>query len=288
MKKKYGFDFHIKFIKTISKTGQSRFFRRFISEFSNKSVILLHSVNKRLYSVIVALFIITVSGIIAQTPDSADLLKSLDYQEKEGYGMEMYTKMTDFKGENKETTFAKVRRKGENAYLEFIKPPNRNGDKILMVRGRFWYSKKGSSNPLPVTPRMQLFGQASVGDILMLNYAKEYEAVSVSSGEYSSKKSYILDLIRKKGENPPYDRILYTVLAKERTGVYAEYFTVSGKLLKRASFESRYIEKHSSYFFNKVIIYDGLNKNNRTEIEYTEPEIRLMPLSEFDKNLLMK
>jgi hypothetical protein len=234
------------------------------------------------------LFCYSAIDLYGQTTDPGEILKSINLPEKDGYGSEMYAKMTDYKGEKKDITLSKVRRKEDSAYLEFLKPSGKRGDKILMTGGRLWYLKKGSGNPLPITPRMQLFGQASVGDILMIKYSEEYDPVSVSHAEYNGKKVYILDLVRKKDKNPPYDRILYTVLEKERTGVYAEYYTLSGKMVKKAVFESLYIDKYKLYFFNKVTIYDGLNKSNRTEIEYSEPEVRIMPFSEFDRNLLFK
>ncbi len=233
-------------------------------------------------------FFFSIVNVSAQDVNPVEILKSLNYSEKAGYGLELYAKMTDYQDGKEDTNLAKLRQSGDNAFLEFIKPASRRGDKILLTKGRYWYLKKGASNPLAITPRMQLIGQASVGDILMINYSKEYDPVSIKETVYQGQKSYLLDLRGKKEKNPAYDRISYTLLAKERTGVYAEYFTMSGKMLKKAEFRSKFIKKHSVFFFSKVIIYDGIKKDNRTEIEYSEPEIRKMPSSEFDRNILFK
>ena len=181
-----------------------------------------------------------------------------------------------------------VKARGYDFLATLIAPPKVKGQKVLMVDHNMWFTKPGLTKPVPVSPRQKLVGGASYGDIAATNYADDYEATPLDDEMVNGEGCYVFDLkaITKKAT---YDRIKYWISKERLVGVKAEYYTVSGKMLKSAVFENENqieLRDKPHPFISRMIITDALVNTNVTTMTFSKPELVRVPPSTFDLNLL--
>lgn len=161
--------------------------------------------------------------------------------------------------------------------------------KLLMVDHNMWFAKPGIRKPVPVSSRQKLIGGASYGDIAATNYANDYEPSLIKTESVNGDPCYLFDL-KALTKKATYDHIRYWVSKKRLVGVKAEYYTISGKLLKWAGFQydnQIQLNGKPSPFISEMTIYDILIKENITTMKFSRPKIVKVPPSALDLNLLM-
>ncbi|MDL1983999.1 MAG: outer membrane lipoprotein-sorting protein [Deltaproteobacteria bacterium] len=241
-------------------------------------------------------FVMLLSGIVfcsrpvlaEMTPK--EILEKSDEARGSVKGIEWEIKLESIENGRKQSRTLKIKARDFNSLAEFISPPKVKGRKLLMIDRNMWFIKPGLRKPVPISPRQKLMGSASNGDIASTNYAGDYDATLVSEDTVKGELCYLLDLtaINKK---VTYDRIKYWVSKKRLVGVKAEFFTVSGKIFKSATFEygnSIPIEEKPKPFVSKMIITDAVIKENVTTMTYSKIRLKKIPDSTFNLNLLVR
>ena len=180
-----------------------------------------------------------------------------------------------------------VKAKGYDFLAVLNSPPKVKGQKFLMINHNMWFSKPGLRKPVPVSPKQKLVGLSSYGDIAATNYADDYEARCLEDEMVEGELCYVFDL-KACHKRATYDRIKYWVSKDRLVGVKAQYFAVSGKMLKSAVFEYDnqillWNEPHP--FISRMIIYDALVEGNVTSLTLSKPKLIPVPPSTFDINL---
>lgn len=184
----------------------------------------------------------------------------------------------------------RVTAKGYNSLIDTLSPANVKGQKLLMLDRNMWFAKPGLSKPVPISPRQKLMGTASNGDVAATNYAGDYKIVGTESGQYNQEDCVVINL-QAVDNRATYDRIRYWVSKKRIVGVKAEFYTVSGKLFKTASFEydNRVtINDQPREFISKMTIQSAVMKEDVTVIEYSKPVLKKISDGTFNLNLLTK
>ena len=182
-----------------------------------------------------------------------------------------------------------VKARGYDFLAIITAPPKAKRQKILMVDHNMWFAKPGVRKPVPVSSRQKFLGGASYGDIAATNYADDYQPTSLTQETVNGELCHLFDLkaVTKKAT---YDRIKYWISLKTIAGVKAEYYTVSGKMFKWASFEYQnliQLDNKPQRFISKMIIHDALVSSNLTTMEFSIPKLVKVSPSELNVNLLM-
>jgi hypothetical protein len=183
-----------------------------------------------------------------------------------------------------------VKARDFNSLAEFTAPAKVKGQKVLMIDRNMWFIKPGLRKPVPISPRQKLMGQASNGDIASTNYAGDYRVESMSEETVGGEPCYLFDLIAAN-KNVTYDRIRYWVSKDRMVGVRAEFFTVSGKMFKSATFEydnTVTVEGEKKPFISKMVITNAVLKADVTTMTYSKAKVNKIPDSTFNLNLLMR
>jgi hypothetical protein len=168
-------------------------------------------------------------------------------------------------------------------------PAKSKGQKLLMINHNMWFTKPGLKKPVPVSPRQKLIGDAVYGDIAATNYADDYEAATLDDEKVDEEWCYVFDLKSIK-KRTTYDRIKYWVSRDQLVAVKAEYYTLSGKLFKSATFEydnKITIRNQQRPFISSMTISDALIKDNVTTMVFSNYQIKKISAATFDLNLLM-
>ena len=171
----------------------------------------------------------------------------------------------------------------ESSVAETQEPVRFKGSKLLQVERNMWLTRPGLSKPIPISPRQRMSGQASNGDIAATNYAGDYDAQMHGEEMLDGEACYVLDLSAKH-KRTTYDRIRYWVSVKRGVGIKAEFYSVSGKLLKTANFEYGNAIEHEGKripFISKMTIRDALI-DAETSMEFGTVKVRKIPAADFD------
>lgn len=225
------------------------------------------------------------SGIVVAAPDAQTLVKHADQARGGGLpGIVWEIKLVSRDGDKvDEPQRLLIKAVDNSSVAETLEPVRFKGSKLLQVERNMWLTRPGLSKPIPISPRQRMSGQASNGDIAATNYAGDYDAQMNETQTLEGEFCYVLDL-KAKHKRATYDRIRYWISAKREVGVQAEFYSVSGKLLKTARFDYdnaiAYEGRHTP-FISKMTIRDALI-DAETTMEFGAVKVKKIAASEFD------
>jgi hypothetical protein len=133
-------------------------------------------------------------------------------------------------------------------------------------------------------------GGAANGDIASTNYAGDYKVAHASEDIVNGEACHLFDLsaVDKK---VTYDRIKYWISKERRVGVKAEFYTVSGKMFKTATFEYENninIGGSPRPFISRMVITNAIVKEDVTTMSFLKVSFKKIPDSMFNLNLLLR
>lgn len=176
-----------------------------------------------------------------------------------------------------------VRAVEDASIAETLEPARFKGSKLLQVGRNMWLTRPGLSKPIPISPRQRMSGQASNGDIAATNYAGDYDAKLDGNEAVDGEACQILELTARQ-KRATYDRVRYWVSVKREVGVKAEFYSLSGKLLKTARFDyGNDIEYQGRRipFVSRMTIRDAL-MDAETTMDFGTVKVKKIAASEFD------
>lgn len=218
-------------------------------------------------------------------PDAQQLLEDADRARGGGLpGIVWTIHLTPREGDKVlESQRLEVRATDDASVAETLEPARFRGAKIVQVGRNMWLTKTGLSKPVPVSPRQRMSGQAANGDIAATNYAKDYNATLEGEEALDGEPCYVLDL-RARHKRTTYDRVRYWVSKARGVAAKAEFYSLSGKLLKTAQFEYGNDIRHEGRripFVSRMTIRDALI-DAETEMRYETVKVRKVTAAEFD------
>ncbi len=219
-----------------------------------------------------------------------EILSKADEARGNAQGVEWQIDIESVEGGRQQQRTIKVTARDFNSLAEFLAPPNVKGQKLLMLDRNMWFAKPGLSKAVPISPRQKLMGGASNGDIASTNYAGDYKVVQVSEEVVNNESCHLFDL-NAVDNRATYDRIRYWISKERLVGLKAEFYTVSGKMFKTATFEyknSIAIEGKPREFISSMVITSAIVKEDVTTMHYRKVLIRKVPDSIFNLNLLTR
>jgi hypothetical protein len=240
---------------------------------------------------VLAVFVISLFGISSARPELTprEILRRADEARGNLEGVEWVFSIQSIEDGSQQQRGLKVKARGYNFLAVFTSPPKVKGQKILMIDHNMWFAKPGVRKPVPISPRQKLIGGAAYGDIAATNYSDDYEATPLPDEIVEGELCFTFDL-KATTEKTTYDRIKYWISKERVVGVKGQYFTVSGKMFKSATFEYKnkvLIDNEQRPFISKMTITDAIKKDNITTLNFSEPTLKEVPYSTFDLNFLM-
>ncbi|HLY96393.1 MAG TPA: outer membrane lipoprotein-sorting protein [Sideroxyarcus sp.] len=228
---------------------------------------------------------IVLPASVGAVPDAHSILKDSDQARGGGLpGIEWEIKVVSRDGDRTdEPQRLLVKAVDDSSVAETQEPVRFKGSKILQVERSMWMTRPGLSKPIPISPRQRMSGQASNGDIAATNYAGDYDAQMEATETLDGEPCYVLNLTAKH-KRTTYDRIRYWVSVKRLVGVKAEFYSVSGKLLKTARFEYHNTIEHGGKhipFISRMTIRDALI-DAETTMDFGTVRVKKIAASEFD------
>lgn len=150
--------------------------------------------------------------------------------------------------------------------------PARDAGKLILYNGKdLWFYDPASQASIRLSPQQRLLGQASNGDVVTVNFARDYHATSaeeepVQDGDRQPQHSLKL-LLEASTPDASYQRIEMWVDAASRQPVKARFYAQSGALLK-TTYYRRYQAVFGAERPTETVIIDGLDPSWVTVMRY--------------------
>jgi hypothetical protein len=228
-------------------------------------------------------------GQAAAAVDASRILAASDRARGGGLpGVEWRLKLTSTDPENEDYRELQIQAIGDNSLATTVFPPRLKRAKLLQVERNMWYGRPDLRKPISISPRQRMTGQAANGDIASTNYYREYEPTLLREETVDGEETYVLDLVGKN-KWVTYDRIVYWVSKRRLVAVKAEFYTVSRKLLKTATFEYGNTLSYAGAttpFVSRMEIRDAINRDHFSLLEYTDARVRPLTPADFHISVL--
>lgn len=179
---------------------------------------------------------------------------------------------------------------GQFASLVRFTKPARDAGKVMLKSGNdLWFYDPSTKASIRISPQQRLIGQASNGDVVTANFARDYAPAlsateDIQDGERRTRKAHKLTLTAKNDE-ATYASIELWVDAEGSHPLKARFFADSGRLLKTA-FYRRYQSQLGAERPTETVILDGVNPQSVTIMRMSSYTARDIPTTWFHRDYL--
>jgi len=141
--------------------------------------------------------------------------------------------------------------------------PARDVGKLILYNGKdLWFYDPASQGSIRLSPQQRLLGQASNGDVVTTNFARDYRATNAvedttQDGDRKPRLCLKLEL-QAQGPDAHYPRVEMWVDASNHRPVKARFYADTGALLKTAYYR-RYENAFGTERPTETVIIDGLD-----------------------------
>ena len=174
----------------------------------------------------------------------------------------------------------------ENTIVRTTAPPSERGQ-ILLMRGRdLWVFMPNLSQPIRLPLAQRLTGQVANGDLARANFAGDYHPRILHTAEVNGAPHYILELVAVD-RGVTYHRVMYWVEQETYRPYKAEFYAVSGRLLKTAFYED-FRQMLGVDRPARLVMVDAVNEGDQSVLEYGGLELRELPDRMFHREYLRR
>lgn len=152
-----------------------------------------------------------------------------------------------------------------------------------------WFYDPGTKSSVRISPQQRLMGEASNGDVITVNFARDYRATyggeeTIADGERKQRRSHKL-LLAAATDDATYAAIELWVDAENRRPIKARFLADSGRLLKTAYYR-RFQPQLGAERPTETVIIDGLNPQQVTLVRLSDFAARNIPVTWFQRDYL--
>lgn len=237
-------------------------------------------------------------GPVHAAPDPQALLTRSDAIRNPTQPFKVTVTLTEFeKGvEVNSTTLTSLARTLESggqfvSLVKFVQPV-RDAGKVMLKNGSdLWFYDPSTKSAVRISPQQRLIGQAANGDVVTVNFARDYKASlageeTVKDGERKQRDSYKL-MLTASSPDATYGSIELWLDSNSSAPIKARFFAESGRLLKTA-FYRRYQNHLGADRPTETVIIDGLDPQAVTIVRLTDFAARQTPTAWFQREHLSK
>ena len=173
--------------------------------------------------------------------------------------------------------------------VRYVAPARDMGKMVLMNGTSMWFYDPSSKASVRISPQQRLMGQASDGDVMTANFARDYSArllgeETLEDADRQNRHCWHLNLTAATPD-AVYSRIEYWVEQGSNRPVKGKFYSDSGRLLKIAYYH-RYEEQLGAMRPAETIIIDAVDQNLVTTMTISDMQAQAIPDSWFQREYL--
>jgi outer membrane lipoprotein-sorting protein len=177
-------------------------------------------------------------------------------------------------------------RDSEDTIVQTLEPAIERGQNLLMKGRELWMFMPSVSQPVRLSLSQRLTGQVANGDLARTQFAKDYEARLVGSEKIDGKDHHVLELTATD-RGMTYPKIRYWVRASDLHPHRAEFYALSGRLLKICRFEN-YQTLGGRVRPTRLVMTDALKEGDESVLDYSNLAASSLPARVFTKEYLKR
>ena len=219
------------------------------------------------------------SAALAETRSPQQLLAASDAIRNPDHAFGMTNTLTEYRhGQRVDGSTLAIYAKADpqggqfRSLLRYLAPA-RDAGKLVLYNGRdLWLHDPAAQASIRLSPQQRLLGQAANGDVVTVNFARDYEARSateedITDGDRQPRRCQRLTLAARSAD-AAYHRIEMWIDAADQRPVKAQFLADSGRLLKTAYYR-RYQPVFGVPRPTETVIIDGLEPGWVTVMRYS-------------------
>ncbi|MDE2398654.1 MAG: outer membrane lipoprotein-sorting protein [Burkholderiales bacterium] len=237
------------------------------------------------------------AGAAQAAPDAQKMLAESDAIRNPSQPFRVTVTLTEFeKGQQVDTTtlvsYARTLASGQFASLLRFVQPLRDAGKVMLKNGSdLWFYDPATKSAVRISPQQRLMGQAANGDVVTVNFARDYKATAgaeapLKDGEGHNRNALLLQLAAATPD-ATYGKIELWVDAASRAPIKARFYADSGRLLKTAYYR-KYQSQLGAERPTETVIIDGLEPQAVTIVRLADYAFRDAPISWFQRDYLSR
>jgi hypothetical protein len=173
--------------------------------------------------------------------------------------------------------------------VRYVDPPREAGKMLLMNASIMWFYDPASSASVRISPQQRLLGQASNGDVMTINLARDYTAKMVGDevvkdADRNDRSTWHLDLSAAT-DDAVYARVEYWVEKETNRPVKGKFYADSGRLLKIIYYR-KYEQQMDAVRPLEAIIVDEVDSSLVTKMTLSDFAAADIPESWFQRDYL--
>nr|CCF78683.1 conserved exported hypothetical protein [Rubrivivax gelatinosus S1] len=173
--------------------------------------------------------------------------------------------------------------------VQFVAPARDTGKLMLKSGNDLWFYDPSTKASVRLSPQQRLLGQASNGDVVTVNFARDYKASllaeeELQDGERKTRRTLKLGLAAAS-EDATYAKIELWVDADNYRPIRGRFFAESGRMLKTVYYR-RYQPQMGAERPTEAVIIDGLNPQSVTIMRFTDYTPRNIPSTWLNRDYL--
>lgn len=222
------------------------------------------------------------------TVDAVDLLAKADAIRfpKQDFQVEVSIN-THSPGHTADVREYEILSKGNDQTLVKTTAPAVDRGQIMLMKGRdLWVYMPNVSQPIRLPLAQRLTGQVANGDLARANFTGDYAPVWLREEQIENQSFHVLEL-RAVDRGVTYHRVLYWINKANQRPYQAEFYAVSGRLLKTCRYEN-FINMDGQLRPSRLVMTDALHRDEVSVLEYRDLHSVSLPDKYFTKDYLKK
>lgn len=174
----------------------------------------------------------------------------------------------------------------ENSIVRITEPASERGQTILMKGRDLWIFMPSVSQPIRLSLSQRLTGQVANGDIARANFTGDYHPQLLRNESIDGEDYHVLELIGVD-RSVTYQKVLLWVNQSSFRPYKAEFYSVSGRLLKTSRYEN-FDDILGEMRPTRIVMEDALKSDEVSILDYSDMKLRDLPDKLFTKDYLKR
>ena len=223
-----------------------------------------------------------------EDPIARGILEKADQIRFPSQSFEVDVLVTSFtEGKQTDARRFKVLSKGnENTIVQVLEPASDRGQ-VMLMRGRdLWIFLPTVSQPVRLSLAQRLTGQVANGDLARANFTGDYTPRLLRTEPVDGEMTHVLELAAVD-RSVTYARVMYWIHQSNSHPHKAEFYSLSGRLLKTCRYEA-FKPLGGKPRPTRLVMQDALRQGEESILEYSEMKLRDLPDRMFTKDYLRR
>lgn len=174
----------------------------------------------------------------------------------------------------------------DRTIIRTLSPASDKGQVLLMRDRDLWIFMPSVSQPIRLAASQRLTGQVANGDLARANFGGDYTATIIRTENVENETYYVVEL-KAIDRSVTYDKVIYWVNKNNDRPYKAEFYALSGRLLKTCRYQN-YRDGAGALRPTRLVMEDALVEGAKSLLDYSDLKAKDLPDKMFAKDYMRR